>query len=291
MLMAVILSIVPAVRPFSQRFIGNLLRLGALALLLATAGCGSGDTDKTVPDQPAETLFNRGMSQLEQGNASDAIKMFDEVDRQHPYSVWANKAQLMSAFALYAANKYEPAITQLDRFIQLHPGSRDAPYAYYLKALCYYERITDVTRDQGITEDALKALQDVVRRFPDSAYARDAQLKIDLTRDHLAGKEMDIGRFYMKRNQWLAAINRFRRVVELYQTSAQVPEALERLTECYLAIGLTDEAQQAAAVLGYNYPGSEWYVDAYNLLTDAHIQPRENASQTSWLGRVWNSVF
>jgi outer membrane protein assembly factor BamD len=269
----------------------SLLRFGALALLLAVAACGSTDADKTTPDQPAETLFNRGMSQLEQGNGSEAVKMFDEVDRQHPYSVWANKAQLMSAFSYYSGNKYEQAITQLDRFIQLHPSSRDAPYAYYLKALCYYERITDVTRDQGITEDALKALQDVVRRFPDSPYARDAQLKIDLTRDHLAGKEMDIGRFYMQRNQWVAAINRFRRVVENYQTSAQVPEALERLTECYLAVGLTDEAQQSAAVLGYNYPGSEWYVDAYNLLTDAHIQPRQSPEQTSWLGRVWSSVF
>jgi outer membrane protein assembly factor BamD len=268
------------------------VRCGAGALLavalLALAACAPTE-EKTIPDQPAEVLYNRAMAGLENGDGNEAIKYFDEVDRQHPYPVWANKAQLMSAFALYSGNKYELAITALDRFIQLHPGSRDAPYAYYLKALCYYERITDVTRDQEITEQALNALQDVIRRFPDSQYARDAQLKVDLTRDHLAGKEMDIGRFYLKRNQYLAAINRFRRVVENYQTTDQVPEALERLTEAYLAIGLTEEAQAAAAVLGYNFPGSQWYADAYKLLANADLEPQE--SKTSWLGQVWKSVF
>lgn len=258
------------------------------AMLLVLAACAA-TPEKVIPDTPAETLYNYAMDQLEKGNGGDAIKFFDEVDRQHPYSVWANKAQLMSAYTLYASNKYDDALSALDRFIQLHPGSRDAPYAYYLKALCYYERITDITRDQDITEQALKSLQDVVRRFPDSNYARDAQLKIDLTRDHLAGKEMDIGRFYMKRNQYLAAINRFRAVVEKYQTTDQVPEALERLTEAYLAIGLTEEAQEAGAVLGHNFPGSPWYQDAYKLLTNANLEPKE--SQTSWLGRVWGSVF
>jgi outer membrane protein assembly factor BamD len=257
--------------------------------MLALAACSTSEP-KTVPDAAPEALFNRGMNELTiNRNAGEAIKYFDEVDRQHPYSVWANKAQLMSAYALYASNKYENALTALDRFIQLHPGSRDAPYAYYLKALCYYERITDITRDQETTQQALNALQDVVRRFPDTEYARDSQIKIDLTRDHLAGKEMDIGRFYMKRNQYLAAINRFRRVVEVYQTTSQVPEALERLTEAYLAIGLTEEAQASAAVLGHNFPGSQWYVDAYDLLTGANLEPKE--SQTSWVGRVWGSVF
>jgi outer membrane protein assembly factor BamD len=257
-------------------------------MMLALAACSASE-EKVIPDQPAEVLFNRAMNSLESSDGPEAIKYFDEVDRQHPYSVWANKAQLMSAFALYAGNKYEPAISALDRFIQLHPGSRDAPYAYYLKALCYYERITDVTRDQEITEQAMRGLQDVIRRFPDSQYARDSQIKIDLTRDHLAGKEMEIGRFYMKRNQYLAAINRFRRVVEVYQTTDQVPEALERLTEAYLIIGLPEEAQAAAAVLGYNFPGSQWYMDAYKLLADANLEPQQ--SQTSWLGQVWNSVF
>jgi outer membrane protein assembly factor BamD len=276
-------------RPAIALRLPRLRLAGVAGLLLALAACGTSEP-KTVPDAAPEALFNRGMNELTiNHNATEAIKYFDEVDRQHPYSVWANKAQLMSAYALYAANKYENALTALDRFIQLHPGSRDAPYAYYLKALCYYERITDITRDQEITQQAMNALLDVVRRFPDSEYARDSQIKIDLTRDHLAGKEMDIGRFYMKRNQYLAAINRFRRVVEVYQTTSQVPEALERLTEAYLAIGLTEEAQASAAVLGHNFPGSEWYVDAYNLLTGANLEPKE--SQTSWVGRVWNSVF
>ncbi|HTI86500.1 MAG TPA: outer membrane protein assembly factor BamD [Alphaproteobacteria bacterium] len=276
-------------RPTVALRFSNLRRAGAIGLVLALAACGTPEP-KTVADAPPESLFNRGMNELTiNRNAGEAIKYFDEVDRQHPYSVWANKAQLMSAYALYASNKYENALTALDRFIQLHPGSRDAPYAYYLKALCYYERITDITRDQEITQQAMNSLQDVIRRFPDTEYARDSQIKIDLTRDHLAGKEMDIGRFYMKRNQYLAAINRFRRVVEVYQTTSQVPEALERLTEAYLAIGLTEEAQASAAVLGHNFPGSEWYVDAYDLLMAQNLEPK--ASQTSWLGRVWNSVF
>ena len=273
-----------ATRSPHRRGIGLTVSL----MLLALAACGLPE-DKTIPDTPPETLFNHAMTQLEAGEGTESIKYFDEVDRQHPYSVWANKAQLMSAFALYSLNKYDDALSALDRFIQLHPGSRDAPYSYYLKALCYYERITDVTRDQEITQQALKSLQDVARRFPDSQYARDAQIKIDLTRDHLAGKEMEIGRFYMKRHQFLAAINRFRNVVEKFQTTDQVPEALERLTEAYLAIGLNEEAQAAGAVLGHNFPGSPWYSDAYKLLTNAHLEPRE--SQTSWLGRVWGSVF
>ena len=273
-----------AIRRHRRAVVGLTVSL----MLLALAACSASE-EKTIPDTPPETLFNHAMSQLEAGEGPEAIKYFDEVDRQHPYSVWANKAQLMSAFALYSSNKYEDALSALDRFIQLHPGSRDAPYAYYLKALCYYERITDVTRDQEITQQALKSLQDVVRRFPDSQYARDSQIKIDLTRDHLAGKEMEIGRFYMKRNQFLAAINRFRNVVETYQTTDQVPEALERLTEAYLAIGLNDEAQAAGAVLGHNFPGSPWYSDAYKLLTNANLEPK--ASKTSWLGRVWGTVF
>ena len=266
----------------------SVLRFAAVLAPLVLAACGTA-APPTIPDTPPETLFNHAMSSLESGDGKEAIKFFDEVDRQHPYSVWANKAQLMSAYSLYASNQYEDALSSLDRFIQLHPGSRDAPYAYYLKALCYYERITDVTRDQQITQDALKSLQDVVRRFPDTQYARDAQIKIDLTRDHLAGKEMEIGRFYLKRHQYLAAINRFRRVVETFQTTDQVPEALERLTESYLAIGLNEEAQAAGAVLGHNFPGSPWYADAYKLLTNANLEPKE--SQTSWLGRVWGSVF
>ena len=195
-----------------------------------------------------------------------ASELFLEVERQHPYSVWATKAQLMGAYSFYARGKYDDAVLALDRFIQLHPGDRDIGYAYYLKGLSYYEQISDVGRDQRMTELALQSLTDVVRRFPESKYARDAQLKIDLTRDHLAGKEMAVGRFYLRRGEYLAAINRFRTVIEKYQSTTHTPEALHRLAEAYTALGIKPEAKQEAAVLGYNFPGSEWYVDSYQLV-------------------------
>ena len=183
----------------------------------------------------------------------------------------------MDAYAYYRGNRYDEAIGAIDHFLDLHPGNKDAAYAYYLKALCYYEQIEDVRRDQKTTEQALAALQEVVDRFPNTSYARDAALKIDLTRDHLAGKDMEIGRWYEDRLQYLAAINRFRSVVEKYQTTSHVPEALERLTECYLALGVTDEAQTAAAVLGYNYPGSSWYQVSYDLLESEEPEAGEEA--------------
>ncbi len=244
---------------------------------------------KEAPEGPPEKLYNMGMDLLLGGNSVAAAAVFDEVDRQHPYSVWANKAQIMSAYAFYKRNKYDDAIVALERFIQLHPGSRDAPYAYYLKALCYYERITDVGRDQDLTRRAMKALDEVVRRYPKSKYARDARLKRDLTNDHLAGSEMGIGRFYLKKKQYLAAINRFRGVVDNYQTTSHVPEALHRLTEAYLALGLKDEAQSTAAVLGHNFPGSDWYVDSYALITGTRTATKKE--KRSWIGRAWNSVF
>jgi len=238
----------------------------AAALLL---GACAGDKD-TYTEKPVETLYNTAMNQLLDGDYSKAAKSFDEVDRQHPYSVWATKAQLMSAYALYEASKYDESIVAAERFISLHPGHRDIAYAYYMKALDYYVQIADVGRDQKLTQQAMQTLQEVVRRFPDSKYGRDARLKIDLARDHLAGKEMEIGRYYERQGSYLAAINRFRRVVDDYQTTTHVPEALHRLTECYTALGLTDEAERVASVLGYNYPGSDWYGDSYALLkTDA----------------------
>ena len=191
----------------------------------------------------------------------------------------------MSAYAHYSVDEYDDAIPALDSFIELHPGNRSTAYAYYLRALCYYEQIADVTRDQGNSEQALRSLSDVVARFPNTDYARDAALKLDLVRDHLAGKEMEIGRYYLTRDQFLAAINRFRTVVEKYQTTTHVPEALERLVEAYLSLGVRDEAQTAGAVLGYNYPGSEWYQDAYNLLKANNLKPEKK--EGSWL----NSVF
>ena len=208
---------------------------------------------------------------------------FDETDRQHPYSVWATKSQLMSAYAHYQGNAYDEAIIILDRFIQLHPSNKDVPYAFYLKALCYYEQISDVGRDQKMTELALKSLNDVILRFPRSKYARDAKLKIDLTRDHLAGKEMEIGRYYENQGQYLAAINRFRSVVDKFQTTTHVPEALHRLTESYLALGLVDQANKTAAVLGYNFPGTEWYIDTYEIVENKQIRkPERKKSPWYW---------
>jgi outer membrane protein assembly factor BamD len=229
------------------------------------------------------------MNELAGEEWTGAAKAFDEVERQHPYSTWATKAQLMAAYALYQANKYDEAVLAAQRFTQLHPGNKDAPYAYYLIAICHYEQITDIGRDQRTTQKALDALEEVVRRFPTSEYARDARLKIDLTRDHLAGKEMDVGRFYLKRRQYVAAINRFRSVVEKYQTTSHVPEALHRLTEAYLMLGVTGEAQTAAAVLGHNFPGSDWYMDSYALLTGHDLRPE--VKKESWIGRAWNKVF
>src|SRR5262249_30468331 len=191
------------------------------------------------------------------------------------------QSEVMVAYSYYRGNKYTDAITALNHFIELHPGNKYAAYAYYLKALCYYEQIEDVRRDQKMTEQALAALNEVVNRYPTSAYARDARLKIDLTRDHLAGKEMDVGRYYEDRKLYLAAINRFRTVVEKYQTTSHTPEALERLTECYLALGVNEEAQTAAAVLGYNYPGSSWYQASYDLLKSKNLKPEKSSS--SWL--------
>lgn len=239
-----------------------------LALALALAAC-SEDKDKYV-ERPVETLYNKALNELQDEDYTKSAKSFDEVDRQHPYSVWATRAQLMSVYALYQAGKYDESITAAERFISLHPGHHDIAYAYYMKALDYYVQIADVGRDQKTTTQAMQALQEVVRRFPDTRYGRDARLKIDLARDHLAGKEMEIGRWYERQGFYLAAINRFRRVVDDYQTTTHVPEALHRLTECYTALGLTDEAERVASVLGYNYPGSDWYGDSYALLkTDA----------------------
>jgi len=266
---------------------GRLLRLAvACAALVLLAGCGLfGSSEEAYVERPPEELYNTGLAYMQEGDYNKAAKAFDEVDRQHPYSPWATEAQLMSAYANYLQDKYDDALISLARFIDLHPGNKNAAYAYYLKSICYYEQIVDVGRDQKNTQLAFDALNDVVTRFPNTDYARDAALKLDLARDHLAGKEMEVGRFYLERKQYLAAINRFRRVIELYQTTTHVPEALERLTECYLALGIKDEAQNAAAVLGYNYPGTDWYQDSYNLLTSADLKPMKK--EGSWLSAVF----
>lgn len=243
--------------------------LFALAsVVLVVAGCGTGDDEEAYVEKPVDELYNEALDELQAGDARAAARSFEEVERQHPYSEWATRAQLMAAYAFYEANDYDEAVAAARRFIDLHPGHKDVPYAYYLVGVSYYEQISDVGRDQKMTEDALDAFDELIRRFPASRYARDASLKADLARDHLAGKEMTIGRYYLRRREYLAAINRFRNVIERYQTTTHVPEALHRLTEAYLSLGVLTEARKTAAVLGYNYPSSRWYLDSYALLVD-----------------------
>jgi outer membrane protein assembly factor BamD len=262
--------------------IPRFLRSVGLCAGLAIALVGCATEEPEIPEQPAEVLYTNALNALEEGRTPEAARLFEEVERQHPYSSWATQALIMAAYSYYLMDDYDSAIPALENFIQLHPGNRNAAYAFYLRALCYYEQIADVTRDQGNTEEAQRALSDVIARFPNTPYARDASLKLDLVRDHLAGKEMEVGRYYLQRDMFLAAINRFRTVVERYQTTTHVPEALHRLVEAYLSLGITDEAQAAGAVLGYNYPGSDWYQDSYALLASRDLQPKE-PPEGSWL--------
>lgn len=260
-------------------------RVVFLAFAVLLTGCAEEDGD-AYQARTVERLYNLGVDALQREDFKNAVISFDEVERQHPYSVWATKAQLMSAYASYKRDDYDEAIVGLDRFIELYPGNPDVAYAYYLKGLSYYEQISDIGRDQKMTELALDSLRDVMRRYPDTKYGRDARAKLDLVNDHLAGKEMAVGRYYQSRREFLAAINRFRSVLQNYQTTTHVPEALLRLTESYLALGITDEAQMATAILGHNFPGSKWYADSYALLEDSNLQPAQKES--SWLSWMWD---
>jgi len=253
--------------------------------LLAVAACGSKDKEDTYIARDVEVIYNLAQDNLERKRYKIAAAAFDEVERQHPYSVWARRAQLMAAYSHYMSNSYDDSILASQRFLQLHPGNKSAPYAYYLIALCHYEQISDVGRDQESSLRAEKALMEVVRRYPETDYARDAKLKIDLTRDHLAGKDMEVGRFYMNRQEYLAAIIRFRNVIERYQTTSHTPEALHRLVESYLALGIDDEAKMAAAVLGHNFGGTKWYRYSYSLLKEGKMTPEGKSG--SWLGKLW----
>ncbi|MHA1537960.1 MAG: outer membrane protein assembly factor BamD [Alphaproteobacteria bacterium] len=247
--------------------------LAAAAIVVSLQACSSSDKKKKPNYSEAKvgTLYNQAMDLLLAQRYKDSAAKFDDVDRQHPYSRWASRAQLMSAYAKYREKKYDDSIIALDRFIQLHPNSRQIAYARYLKGLAYFEQIKDIRRDQSAARQSAKSFEELVRRNPNSRYARDARRKIDQVRNHLAGKEMDVGRFYLKRNRQLAAIGRFRTVVEKYQTTSHVPEALYRLSAAYSALGVTDEARKIAAVLGYNYPASEWYIDSFSAVTGKEI--------------------
>lgn len=268
----------------------RLATVFGLFLILFLVGC-SGDMPKeTFKEQDVDLLYNAALDSIADEKYALAGRLFDEVERQHPYSIWATKAQLMQAYVKYADGRYDDAIAAADRFVQLHPGNKDVPYAFYIKAISYYEQIVDVGRDQKATDNALKALTEVINRYPDSRYARDARLKIDLTRDHLAGKEMEIGRYYERQTQYVAAINRFTQVVKNYETTTHVPEALARLVECYMAIGLTEEASKNAAVLGYNFPDSEWYRDTYALVQNGNPAP-DTPQSKGFLDKALDSLF
>lgn len=227
--------------------------------------------------RPVETLYSRATTALDRHLYDEAATAFEEVERQHPFSEWARRSLLMSAYAYYEANKYDEAIAAADRFIGLHPGNKDAPYAYYLIAQSWFEQILDVGRDQATSSNALQALNEIVRRFPDSDYALDARVKIDMVRDQLAGKDMEVGRYYLKHRRPIAAINRFSNVLKQYQTTTHAPEALHRMVEANLSLGLVDEARRAGAVLGYNFPGSRWYADSYKLLRQAGALSEEQS--------------
>ena len=256
--------------------VSKFVIFATLALATALAGCSSSGQKKKFAyvERPVEQLYAEATKNLERKRYEEAIAYFEEVERQHPYSAWARRAMLMKAFSYYQGNDYEEAVTALDQFISLHPGNKDTSYAYYLKSMCFYERIRDVGRDQNYTNNAVAALNDVIRRYPATEYARDARLKLDLTYDHLAGKEMYVGRFYLKQNKHIAAINRFKFVINNYQRTTHVPEALHRLVEAYLEVGIETEARAAAAVLSYNYPGTRWYESTFALLEKNNLDDK-----------------
>jgi outer membrane protein assembly factor BamD len=267
------------------RSLGRFTVLLVLCAAVAVSGCSLLKKKKPTlayEERPVELLFSVGADDLDRHQWNDAVNYFREVERQHPYSEWSRRAILMTAYAHYEANDYSEAIADTDRFIALYPGNASTDYAYYLKAICYFEQIVDVGRDQAFTENAQVALGDVIKRYPNTEYAVDARLKRDMVMDQLAGKEMTIGRFYLRSGNSIAAIGRFRTVVDRYQTTSHAPEALYRLVEAYLSLGLTHEATMDGAVLGYNYPGDVWYRDAYRLLTSkglrAAVVPTENES-------------
>ena len=258
------------------------VRSPVLLLVLATAvglsGCSTfgkpkKKTDSAYVERPVDQLYLAGTNQIDGRHWNESVVYFKEVERQHPYSEWSRRAILMQAYAHYEANQYDDAITDANRFIDLYPGHATTPYAYYLKAECYFERIVDVGRDQAATEQALAAMREVARRYPKTEYAEDARLKIDMINDQLAGREMNVGRWCLRNGYTLAALGRFKTVVDKYQTTSQTPEALYRLVEGYLTLGLVGEANKNAAVLGYNFPGDQWYADAYKLLTAKGYRP------------------
>lgn len=282
---------------FGNAGLGGKVRLALLlfpvAGAVAISGCASKDDDLDLSAyvdtiEPADVLYNQALANLNSGRLDEAAKKFDAVDRQHPYSEFARKSLVMGAFANYRSGKYDDAIAMTKRYIALYPTQPEAAYAYYITGLSYYRQIPDITREQSMTRRSIAAFQEVVQTYPDSEYVEDSKAKIRFGRDQLAGKEMQVGRYYLERKDYLASIKRFRGVVEQYSNTRHIEEALARLVEAYYALGLTSEAQTAAAVLGQNYPDSEWYKDSYKLLQSGGLEPRENAG--SWLSKAATAI-
>lgn len=274
---------------------GLFVRLCATAIIALSLGaCSSlgnlfGDKDALPPEQPADKLYNEGLYLVNQRQEyKDAVKKFEEVERQHPYSEWARKALIMAAYSHYQSKEYDEAIVSAKRYVTLHPGSTDAAYAQYIIGSAYYDQIVDIYRDQGRTDKAISALDEVVRKYPNTEYAVSAKRKMDIARDQIAGREMMVGRYYMDKKDYTGAINRFKIVVTQYQTTRHVEEALMRLTESYMTLGIVPEAQTAAAVLGHNFPDSVWYQDAYKLVKSGGVEPSENKG--SWISRAFKKI-
>ena len=260
-------------RNFSGRQAATVTAAVLVALSVNACAGKSKKPSLAYEERPVELLYSTGANRLDRGSWNEAVDYFREVERQHPYSEWSRRSILMTGYAHYQGNQYNEAISDSDRFIGLYPGNPSASYAYYLKAVCYFEQIVDVNRDQAAAEQAMAALRDVIQRYPNSEYAQDARLKIDMVNDQLAGKEMTIGRYYLRNGQTLAAIGRFKTVIDRHQTTSHTPEALYRLVESYLTLGLMEEAKRNGAVLGYNFPGDPWYGEAYKLLNNAGLKP------------------
>ena len=271
----------------------SFVRVAAVLVLLggatALVGCSSDEPLEPFVEIPAEQSYNAGIAYLQQGDYKKATEKFEEVDQQHPYSEWARKSLIMTTYTNYTRGNFTEAITQAKRYLALYPGSEDAAYAQWMIAQSYFNQMPDITRDQKATQQAMQAMQELVDRYPDSQYAAEGRKRLDIAKDQMAAKEMDIGRYYLDRHQYVGAINRFKTVVQEYQTTRHIEEALERLAEAYYAMGIVDEAQTAAAVLGHNYPDSRWYKDAYKLLNTNGLEPRENSQ--SWISKAFKAAL
>lgn len=271
----------------------SLIAAAMIGSLVTLAACQSDrDIDITALDidtEPADVLYNQALANIKAGKMKEASRKFEAIDKQHPYSEYARKAMVMNSFANYRMGQYSDSINSARRYISLYPNSEDTAYAYYLIGLSYYRQIPQVTRDQRTARRAIAAFSEIIQRYPESEYVADSEVKLRFARDQLAGKEMQIGRYYQERKEYAAAVNRFRTVVESYPNTRQVEEALARLVEVYFAMGLTQDAQAAAAVLGHNFPDSEWYADSYALLQTEGLEPRENRG--SWITRAGSRLL